>query len=224
MKTSAHFECAKSIQVQIFFWSLFSHIQNGHEDWLCKSPNSVRILENADHKRLWRTFYAVFLSAYVLNAGIYWLWSLSKTVILTRWILYFLVFYATYICCIVKYQIWSVFMKFIRLLFDETNEASLTLTWVGFLGLRGNYPPLPQSKTCYNYARDLEFGISRHPYLVSENISFSTKALWILLISALFAKNQHLLAKILPLVKAALKSYIRDFSSVFSFCKIKGYC
>ena len=50
----------------------------------------------------WRIFHAVSIPAYVLNAGIYRLWSLSKTVILTRWILYFLVFYAAYICCIVK--------------------------------------------------------------------------------------------------------------------------
>ena len=32
----------------------------------------------------WRIFHAVSIPAYVLNAGIYRLWSLSKTVILTR--------------------------------------------------------------------------------------------------------------------------------------------
>ena len=95
-------------------------------------------------------------------------------------------------------------MKFIRGLFHETNETSLTLSRVGFLGLcfevGGELSSSPQSKTCYIYARDLKWYVSTHPHLVSENISFSTKALLILLISAFFTKNQHFLAKIVPLV------------------------
>ena len=43
-------------------------------------------------------------------------------------------------------------MKFIRWLFHETNEASLTLSWVDFLGLcfevGGELSSSPQSKTC----------------------------------------------------------------------------
>ena len=41
---------------------------------------------------------------------------------------------------------------------------------------------------------------------------------------AFFAKNQHFLAKIAPLLKAIVwELCLRLFNSVFSFCKIKGY-
>ena len=40
-----------------------------------------------------------------------------------------------------------------------------------------------------------------------------------------FAKNQHFLAKMIPLLKEIVWELCkRYFSSVFSFCKIKGYC
>ena len=65
---------------------------------------------------------------------------------------------------------------------------------------------------------------STHIYVVSENIPFSTKALLIFLISISFFKKQHFLAKIKPLLKAiVLQLCYKFFSSVFSFCKIKGY-
>ena len=39
-------------------------------------------------------------------------------------------------------------------------------------------------------------------YLVSENVPFSARTVLILLMSAFFAKNQHFLVKIVPLLKA----------------------
>ena len=67
--------------------------------------------------------------------------------------------------------------------------------------------------------------VSLHTYLVSENIPFSTKAILVLLMAAsFFSKNQHFLAFV-PLLKAMVWELCnRFFSSVFSFCKIKGYC
>ena len=65
-----------------------------------------------------------------------------------------------------------------------------------------------------------------HTYVVSERIPFSKKTLLILLISAfVFTNNQQFLSKIAPLLKAIIwKMCYRLFSSVFSFCKRKGYC
>ena len=58
-------------------------------------------------------------------------------------------------------------------------------------------------------------------HLVSENIPFSTRSLWC---QYFFAKNQHFMVKIIPLFKAIVWELCRRFfSSVFSFCKIKGY-
>ena len=50
--------CAKSIQIQIFFWSVFSCIRTEYGDLLCKSSYSVQIQENTDHKklRIWTLF------------------------------------------------------------------------------------------------------------------------------------------------------------------------
>ena len=50
--------------------------------------------------------------------------------------------------------------------------------------------------------------VSAHPYVVSENLAFSTKGLLILVMSAFFGdvsifwKNQRFLVKIVPLLKA----------------------
>ena len=44
-------------------------------------------------------------------------------------------------------------------------------------------------------------------------------------VSIFFAKNQHFMLKIIPLLKAIVwELYWRFCSSVFSFCKINGYC
>ena len=60
--------------------------------------------------------------------------------------------------------------------------------------------------------------VSTHTYLVSENVSFSTKAYLILLMSAFFGKNICFLK--VPLLKALVWEL---FCSIFSFCKVKGY-
>ena len=92
--------------------------------------------------------------------------------------------------------------------------ASLSVIWVGFLGvlfevcvcLEGaqHYPsPSPCLKLVrimlesWNLARKYT-----HPYVVSENIPYSTKVFLILLMPAFFSKNQRFLAKIVPLHKA----------------------
>ena len=90
---------------------------------------------------------------------------------------------------------------------QKQESAFLILIWVGFLGVH--------------------FEVYVHKYntpcLVSENITFSTKALLILLISFFFAKNHRFLAKIVPLLKAIVwELCLRFFSFVFSFCKIKA--
>ena len=48
----------KSVQIRIFFWSVFSYIRTEYRDLLRKSPYSVRIQENADQKklRIWTLF------------------------------------------------------------------------------------------------------------------------------------------------------------------------
>ena len=57
-----------------------------------------------------------------------------------------------------------------------------------------------------------------------KNIAFSTKTPLLLLMSAIFAKNQYFLAKIVVLLKAIVRElYYVFFSSVFRFSKIKGY-
>ena len=66
--------------------------------------------------------------------------------------------------------------------------------------------------------------VSIHTYVVSGNIPFSTKAFLILLMLAYFFKNQHFLAKIVPLAEAILwEMCYWFFSFIFSLCKIKGY-
>ena len=51
-------QCAKSIQIRIFFWSVFSCIRTEYGDLLSKSSHSVQIQENTDHKKLciWTLF------------------------------------------------------------------------------------------------------------------------------------------------------------------------
>ena len=48
----------KSVQIQSFFWSVFSHIRTEYGDLLRKSPYSVRIRDNADQikLRIWILF------------------------------------------------------------------------------------------------------------------------------------------------------------------------
>ena len=42
--------CVKSVQMRKFSWSVFSCIRTEYWDLLCKSPYSVQIQENMDHK------------------------------------------------------------------------------------------------------------------------------------------------------------------------------
>ena len=66
--------------------------------------------------------------------------------------------------------------------------------------------------------------IGTHPYTVLENIPFSTKTLLILLISAFFVKNWAFFCKNSTFSQSNSVGAVLDiFSSVFSFCKIKGY-
>ena len=52
------FHCVKSVQIRVFFWSVFSCIWTEYGDSLRKSPYSVRMQENADQKklRIWTFF------------------------------------------------------------------------------------------------------------------------------------------------------------------------
>ena len=64
------------------------------------------------------------------------------------------------------------------------------------------------------------FYVSTHTYLVLENIPFRCQLFFFFF----FSKNEHFLSKIVPLFKAIVWELCqRLFSSVFSFCKIKGY-
>ena len=53
-----NYHCVKSVQLQSFFWSVFSGIRTEYRDLLRKSSSSVRIKENMDHKklRIWTLF------------------------------------------------------------------------------------------------------------------------------------------------------------------------
>ena len=50
--------CAKSVQIQSFFWSVFSRIRTEYRDLRSKSPYSVRVRENTDQEklRIWTLF------------------------------------------------------------------------------------------------------------------------------------------------------------------------
>ena len=65
--------------------------------------------------------------------------------------------------------------------------------------------------------------IGTHPYTVLENMPFSTKTLLILLISASFVKNWVFFCINSTFSQSNSVGAVLDiFSSVFSFCKIKG--
>ena len=108
----------------------------------------------------------------------------------------------------------------------------LTLIWVGFIfggffcSWVGGIGRIPHQKIVRIMleAWNLVFKYT-HMYIVSENIPVSTETPLILLMSVSFAKNQHSLAKIVPLLKAILwQLCYRIFSPVCSFFKIKNYC
>ena len=50
--------CVKSVQIRSFFWPVLSCIKTKYGDLRSKSPYSVRIQENTDHKklRIWTLF------------------------------------------------------------------------------------------------------------------------------------------------------------------------
>ena len=54
----SHYHCVKSIQIRIFFWSVFSCIWAECGELRSKSPYLVRIQENRDQKklRIWTLF------------------------------------------------------------------------------------------------------------------------------------------------------------------------
>ena len=55
-----------------------------------------------------------------------------------------------------------------------------------------------------------------HTYVVLENTTFSTKALWVLLTSGFFGKNQHFLPKWYLYSKQYCESSVRDFLVLLS--------
>ena len=61
--------CVKSVQIQSFFWSVFSCIRTEYGDLLRKSPYSVRIQENTDQKklRIWTLFTQCSLPLMLLH-------------------------------------------------------------------------------------------------------------------------------------------------------------
>ena len=58
MRLTAEQHCIKSVQIQSFFWSVFSSIRTEYRDLLRKFRNSVRTQENTDQKklRIWTLF------------------------------------------------------------------------------------------------------------------------------------------------------------------------
>ena len=65
--------------------------------------------------------------------------------------------------------------------------------------------------------------VSTHTYVVSENIPCSTKAFLILLISAFFCKKSTFFEKNSTFTENdSVIAVLEIFSSVFSFCKMKG--
>ena len=110
-----------------------------------------------------------------------------------------------------------------------TSHFTLTLIWVGFLGARfevGNLITPLLHPPCLKLVRVmLETCVSTHSYVVSENMLFSTKSHLILLMSAFFCKKSALCSQNSTFTQTNIvRAALRFFSSVFSFCKIKGYC
>ena len=60
-KTKIVRHCVKSVQIQSFFWSVFSRIQTDYGEILRISPNSVQMRENRNQKKTpyLDTFHAV---------------------------------------------------------------------------------------------------------------------------------------------------------------------
>ena len=52
------FHCVENVQIQSFFWSVFSRIRTKYGEILCISPYSVRMWENTDLNklRIWTHF------------------------------------------------------------------------------------------------------------------------------------------------------------------------
>ena len=48
---SVKYHCVKNVQIQSFFWSLFSRIRTKYRDLFRRSPHAVRIRENTDQKK-----------------------------------------------------------------------------------------------------------------------------------------------------------------------------
>ena len=61
------FQCAKSVQIQSFFWSVFSRIRTEYGEIFRISPYSVRMRKNTDQEkpRIWRHFTQCFPDNFV---------------------------------------------------------------------------------------------------------------------------------------------------------------
>ena len=105
----------------------------------------------------------------------------------------------------------------------------LTLIWVGFSEVRfevgGNYTPL--SKARQNCARNLKFGTKVHnicsfrkyTFQYQDPVNFADISVFFFCKkSAFFGKNSIFTQG------NSVRVVLEIFSSVFSFCKIKGYC
>ena len=104
----------------------------------------------------------------------------------------------------------------------------LTLIWVGFLGARfevGRGVKLARLKLIrimletWNLVHKFThiFSFRKYTFQYQGFLNFPD-------VSIYFAKNQHFLAKMVPLLKAIVWEPCEIFfSSVFSFCKIKGW-
>ena len=104
---------------------------------------------------------------------------------------------------LVKYHAFSIFLwipytdafELWKLFFEKHLILDVNLNLGGlFRGSLWGFYPL--SKTRWNYARNLKFGTYVHTYVVSENISFSTRILLILVMPAFFFKKSTFFGKI----------------------------
>ena len=102
----------------------------------------------------------------------------------------------------------------------------LTLIWVGFLGVRFQ---VGRDKIilCLELVRIMLetwiLYISTHEYMLSENIPFSTKNLFILLMSAILQNISIFWQKSTFTQSNGVRAVFGIFSSVFRFCNLKGY-
>ena len=107
-------------------------------------------------------------------------------------------------------------------------QKILTLIRVGFLGVPfevgDGVKITPLSKTHQNYARNLKIGMKVQTHMQFQKISFSTKALLILLMPAFFFQKISVFwLKQYLYSKQQCESCVRFFSSVFTFYRIKSY-